>query len=341
MQARTHTSGSNDQGYNSSQAAVLAVWLMFLIYIANAIKSVFPLLQVPVWIFSISQSVTLTIAIKLTSMTEAVPVVVRLLETFLSGLGLGVGVSLVVFPMNCRTALFGSLQAYFHTMESLLDVQLATLNSLETEDPWFPTDETTIQRAVHKKTLGGLSEAATKLRGQQGYAESEIAIGNLRSSDIHALVNQVIRIIPALSGVAFVFDILASRSTELSLVQGMSSEKDHLADDVHHHFRVFHDGFDKLTRAMKEAIGHISIVLRLKKQASQATGSINPRQFLKWYEAQIQEFSKLQDSLVQLWTHRNCEALAATKMSSDTQASAPAPFALIYVRPHGLFMSLS
>ena len=321
------------RGYNSSQAAVLAIWLTFLIYVANTIKSAFPWVQVPVWIFCISQIVTLTSAIKLTNMTQAVAVVVRLLEDFLSGLGLGAGVSLLVFPMDCRQALFGSLRNYFQTMQILLDVQSATLNSLETHNPWFPSAETTQQQAVHKKALKSLSETAAKIRAEQSYAEREIAVGKLGSNDISALVNQVIRIIPALSGLAFVFDLLASRSAELSLVQGTSNEKK-FAEDWHSQLRLFHDRFDKLTVAMKEAIEHILKTLQLKQQASQtkhSTPTTGTPEFLIWYDAQIQEFSILQSDLVQVWIHRNNEASMARDQTLGPPSCAPAPLALIYV----------
>ncbi len=106
------------------------------------------------------------------------------------------------------------------------------------------------------------------------------------------------------------------------------------AADWHNHLRLYHDHFDKLTFAMKEAIEHILVTLQLKQQASETqnfpTGTGTPG-FLIWYDTHVQEFYTLQKSLIQLWNQRNKDASMGQEQDPDSSACAPAPLALIYV----------
>ena len=328
-----HTSSVHEHGYNSSQAAVLAIWLTFNMYWANTVKSILPFLQVPCWMFCIFNIVVLTAAVKFTTMTLAIAHVKLLLETFLTGLGLGVGVSFIVFPMNCRKVLFGSFQGQFQALDRLLDVQLATLDHLEQQNPWSLSPGMKQQQIAHRTAFKILQGATAKLRGEQSFAEKEVAIGKLNARDITSLVNGAASLIGPLSGLTFLFDLLGSQRHELSLSDDKSQETC-LVEDWHKLLRPLQRGSGILTVAMKEALEHILITLQLKKpslQEKSITSTTGTPDFLIWYDAQIREYLTFQDVLAQTSAAPEAEISGTQQAQSRRTDQTRAPLILIYV----------
>ena len=284
--------------------------------------------------FCIFNIVILTAAVKFTSMTAAIKVVKTLLETFLTGLGIGVGVSFIVFPANCRKVLFGSFQGQFQALNRLLDVQLATLDHLEQQNPWSPSPGTKKQQIAHCTAFKNLQGATAKLRGDQSFAEREVAIGKLDAADITSLVNGAASLIGPLSGLTFLFDLLGSQRHELSLSDDTSRETD-LVEDWHRLLRPLQQSSGTLTVAMKEALEHILIILQLKKpslQEKRVTTTTGTPEFLTWYDAQIREYLSLQEILAQPSAAPEAEEFGTKQDKSRKTGRARAPLILIYVR---------
>lgn len=104
VKAREHTTtpGAPPQRYNSSQSAVLGVWLFFQIYAINAIKAKLPQLAFPTIIYAIQVNVAATSGFLFQTTPQCQAFVVQLLKAFLTGFGIATGVSLFIVPVSAR-----------------------------------------------------------------------------------------------------------------------------------------------------------------------------------------------------------------------------------------------
>ena len=117
--------------YNPSSSTVAGVWLFFLIYTVNTTKTIFPALQVPGIIFSIFIVVTMTYAPLFPTMAAGLSFMRTLLTAFSIGFAIATSVSLVIFPVTCRTLVFKEMTGYFALVRDTLKAQSAYLQSLE------------------------------------------------------------------------------------------------------------------------------------------------------------------------------------------------------------------
>jgi hypothetical protein len=58
----------------------------------------------------------------------------KLLEAFLTGFGIGTGVSLFIFPLTSRTVVFNDMAAYLTSLKSALKANMDYVHSLEDTD---------------------------------------------------------------------------------------------------------------------------------------------------------------------------------------------------------------
>lgn len=337
IQARLHTTKlgpSRQVSYNSSQAAVLAVWLIFLCYVAGAVRSAFPLTNLPVAFFGIFQTASLTAAIKFKDMKTAIKAEMVLLEAFLIGIGLATAVSLLIFPQTCRQALFGSIVNYFDAMSEVLTAQGEYIHIIEGDDPWFPSNPEPIQNqhSAHKKALDDLFAAASRIRGEQPYAQRELAFGKLKATDISALIDRILEIIPAFSGLGFVVGLLAGVSKNLGMKPGTTKEQQAVRE-WQLIMKSLHGPFDDLRWAMTQAIEHILVVLQLKKKTNRQTSDSNAvpgsPDFIIWYDAQTKSFASTRKTVAELW-YREMEGQEKEGVESSLFEHYR-PFTIIYV----------
>lgn len=74
------------------------MWLAFVIYLESSFKAALPQHQVPPIIFGSIQVASLTSAVRLSRMARAITSEVTLLETFVVGAALALGVGLLLPP---------------------------------------------------------------------------------------------------------------------------------------------------------------------------------------------------------------------------------------------------
>jgi hypothetical protein len=123
IKAREHTTpaGSTAQ-YNSSQAAVCAIWLFANIYFVNAMRAKMPALQFPVIMYSIFTNVSFTYGPIFQTITQGEALVRQLLLGFLSAFAISTGVSLFIIPVSSRTVVQKEQAGYVQTIRGALKV---------------------------------------------------------------------------------------------------------------------------------------------------------------------------------------------------------------------------
>jgi hypothetical protein len=218
LKAREHTTapGAPPSRYNSSQSAVLGVWLFFLIYIVNTLKAKFPQFSFPVIIFSIQANVAATSGFQFTTTAQCESFVRRLLTAFLTGFALATGVSLFIVPVTCRQVVAKEMTGYLGLLKAAIAAHKDYIHSLEESDMFRSTyvpeaeggeDADTEKKpkarpevAAVKKTITGLQELHGKLTADLAFAKREVAYGKLTPDDFQAMFKHLRSILmPTLS----------------------------------------------------------------------------------------------------------------------------------------------
>jgi hypothetical protein len=136
VEARRHTEpnpGSTAYTYNSSQSAVLGVWLFVNIYFGNVVRAKLPAFNLPVIMYSIIVNVASTYGPFMTTAAAARAFIEKLLAAMLIGLGLALGVNLVVFPVSSRLVLFKEFAGAIGLLRRIVALQKEYLLSLESD----------------------------------------------------------------------------------------------------------------------------------------------------------------------------------------------------------------
>ncbi|KUJ22025.1 uncharacterized protein LY89DRAFT_391405 [Mollisia scopiformis] len=233
IQARQHTApGSTD--YNSSQAAVCAIWLFANIWFVNTLRAKVPALQFPVIMYSIFTNVAFTYGPLFPTTSVAEAFIKKLLESFLTAFGLATGVNLFVIPITSRTVIFKEQAGYIALVRGTLKAQKAYLTSLETSDMFAPAEvdtteangdgskkkkkakkndkaETHPAHNTQAKALQGSLKALLglhgKLHGDMAFAKREIAWGKLDAKDLDEIFRLFRSILIPLIGMGTITDI--------------------------------------------------------------------------------------------------------------------------------------
>ncbi|KAL4994034.1 hypothetical protein BDV10DRAFT_12202 [Aspergillus recurvatus] len=223
VKAREHHAPpiSQQDAYSSDACAVSAVWLIAMIWAANAIRAWKPAeLQDPMVAFSVFSSVTLTRAGTFVSLADGLEFISRLLKGFMLGFAIATGVSLLVYPVTSRGNVFQDIRGYAAQIESVLKAQSEfvvgsfavwagqTQSGLDRVGPPATTDPSEASRKGLQAVITGLDSIHAKLQSDLFYSKDEIAWGKLSASDLTEIGGLFRNLFLALSGTAMLPDIL-------------------------------------------------------------------------------------------------------------------------------------
>lgn len=285
--ARAHTSARPSNAYNSSASAVAGIWLMFQIYIVNALKAKYPQLMFPTLVYSIFVMVASTYAPSFPTMAYGMNFVNMLLKAFLTGFGIGFGVNIFIMPVSSRTVVFKMMTGYIMALKGVLKVEGAYLEAFEDEknlSALAPTSApasasakgqkpgsspTHPQAAAVKGAITGLMALHGKLQGDLSFAKREIAIGKLGPDDIEAMfvhLRSIMMPVLGLSAVIDVFQRFVQPITSEDAVDGSKEgEKDRMLEDWNLIMKSVHDPLHGIIGVMDEGLMHVALTLQLVK----------------------------------------------------------------------------
>ncbi|EPE03995.1 hypothetical protein F503_04843 [Ophiostoma piceae UAMH 11346] len=157
VQARLNTSGpltaeelatykaTSRPPYNSSQSAVLAIWLTFSIWLINMLRAKLPSFNLPSIVFSILINVACTTGPLLITMAQAESIIRRIYVAMLTAMAISAGVSLFIIPVSSRKILMVQSNGAIGLMRKAVKLQRAYLRGLERDDMYaLATVETAI-----------------------------------------------------------------------------------------------------------------------------------------------------------------------------------------------------
>jgi hypothetical protein len=236
VKAREHTTDPRapPQAYNSSQSAVLGVWLWFQIYVVNAMKAKFPQLAFPAIIYAIQVNVAATNGFLFRTTAQCEAFILRLLEAFLSGLGLATGVSLLIIPVTSRKVVLKEVTGYVGLLRGALTAHKTYIHSLENTDMFGQTyiphsdhdteEEDEVEDAKRKtkpeiegikKMIGSIQGLHGKLTADLPFAKREIAYGKLTADDFEMIFKHLRSIMMPVLGLGSVMDLF-ERGAEIN-----------------------------------------------------------------------------------------------------------------------------
>ncbi|KAL6238442.1 hypothetical protein BDW75DRAFT_20307 [Aspergillus navahoensis] len=223
VKAREHHAPTDHQQdtYNSDACAVSALWLIVMIWAANAIRAWRPAeLQDPMVAFSIFSSVTLTRAGTFVSLSDGLEFISRLLKGFMLGFAIATGVSLLVYPVTSRGDVFQDVRGCAAHVETVLKAQGNFMR--EVFAVWagparsrpgsggtsVDADLTQASRKGLQAAITGFDAVYAKLQSDLFYSKVEIAWGKLSANDLTQVGVLFRNLFLPLSGTAMLPDIL-------------------------------------------------------------------------------------------------------------------------------------
>ncbi|ELR07383.1 hypothetical protein VC83_06608 [Pseudogymnoascus destructans] len=301
IQARVHTTPpGSTTGYNSSQAAVCAIWLFADIYLVNALRAKIPALQFPAILHSIFTNVAFTFAPNFQTMEQAEDLIRQLLVAFLSAFAISTGVSLFIIPVSSRAVVQKGQAAYVQAVRGVLKAHTAYIQSLGSSDMFAATGTATdpkrddrnkrknedksksspaetIQAKDLKGAIGALTGLHGKLYGDMAFAKREYAWGKLDAKDLDEIFTLFRGILIPLVGMSTITDIFERTAERRGWVEppensfnraeswehldeAAISEEKKVWNEV---MKALHEPFAIATAAMDGGIEHASLVLEI------------------------------------------------------------------------------
>jgi hypothetical protein len=349
VKAREHTTvaGAPPQRYNSSQSAVLGVWLFFQIYIVNTLKAKFPQLAFPAIIYSIQVNVAATSGFLFTTTAQCEAFIQRLLEAFLTGFGLATGVSLFILPVTCRKVVVKEMTGYIGILKGAIGAHKAYIHTLEGSDMFGQTyipdaeegEGTDKERkpeskpaiAAVKKMTGALQELHGKLTADLAFAKREIAYGKLTPDDFEAMFKHLRAISMPILGLGSVMDIF-ERAAEINHWDGEATEHDEelrqtAVGEWNELFSFVHEPFDQIMQVMDEGLTHVMLRMQFTKPPkkngqnqddAEAKGdAVKPgdKDFAEYMEKQADVFYSSKEPTLRHWVESKGIKLSADYFS--------------------------
>lgn len=354
VKAREHTTvpGAPPSRYNSSQSAVLGVWLFFQIYIVNTLKAKFPQLAFPAIIYSIQVNVAATSGFLFTTPAQCENFIRRLLISFLTGFGIATGVSLFIIPITCRKVVVKEMTGYLGLLKAAIAAHKGYIHTLEGSNMFGQTyipevedgDDADKQKpkvkpevAAVKKTIGAIQELHGKLTADLAFAKREIAYGKLTPDDLEAMFKLLRSIMLPILGLGSVIDLF-ERATEINHWDGenMTEHDQELRQkgisEWNELFSFVHEPFDAVMQAMDEGLTHIMLKMQFVQSPKKKKGqnqddteakgdAVKPgdKGFAEYMEKQADKFYSSKEPTLRHWVESKGVKLSADYFSCPDQ----------------------
>lgn len=323
--------GAQTAPYNSSAAAVAGVWLMVMIYCMSTVRAVKPQFMIPAMAGAIIGNVGMVYAPQFSSFAQAESFIKRLLEAFLTGFGIGTGVSLLIFPLTSRTVVFRDISSYLTSLRSALKANMDYVHSLEGADMFtFGRTDTIRHRIMHspeaqivKGKMQALQDAAAKLNSDLPFAKREIAIGNLGPDDLQNIARLLRLIMLPMVGLSCISDIFERIAEDRGWVSIPLDENATLSGTTlgdmtkrravlewHELMKSLREPFTEMAEVIDEGLEHIAIDLRLTKNKKRSAKDVEskgdrPRPgdkgFAEYLNQRTSSFHKRKQDMLQAW----------------------------------------
>lgn len=355
VKAREHTTdpAAPRQRYNSSQSAVLGVWLFFQIYVVNTLKAKFPQLAFPTIIYSIQVNVAATSGFLFITPAQCEAFIRRLLIAFLTGFGLATGVSLFIFPVTCRKVVVKEMTGYLGLLKAAIAAHKNYIHTLEGKDMFgqtvTPTNETGDRSdkvkkkqakpevVAVKKTIAGIQALHGKLTADLAFAKREVAYGKLTPDDFEAMFKHLRSIVMPVFGLGSIMDLF-ERAAEVNHWDGenMTEHDEEMrqkaVEEWNELFSFVHEPFDNIMQVMDQGLTHVMLKMQFTEPPKTKKGhnqddveakgdTVKPgdKGFAEYMVKQADQFYSAKEPTLRHWVESKGIKLSADYFSCPDQ----------------------
>lgn len=300
VQARLHTSSEEVRQsplptYNSSQAAVCAIWLFFNTWLANILRAKYVSFNLPVITFCVFVNICTTYGATMTSTVVAENFIRRLFVGFLVAIALSTATSLIIFPVSSRLVVFKEFTGSIGLLRKTVALQQAYLIRLESDDmfttatrtwtsPDIPgkttkhpplTREEKAAKAL-KETTDKMAELAGKLHADLIFAKRDIAWGKLDANDLGQMLTLFRNMYIPIMGMTTIIDIFRRVSehrgwdVEEGAPMDVVAEKEREKRVWNEVMKQLHEPFNILSKAIDQGLVHAGLCLELLPRPKEA-----------------------------------------------------------------------
>lgn len=290
------TPGSPTVVYNSSASAVCGVWLFFQIYLVNAARAKFPQFNMPVIVYSIFANISAIYGPQFATMSAGITFARRLLEAFLTGLGIAAATSFIILPVTSRKVVFKQMAGYIGALRGAIKAHATYFESMEHTDMFGRVetfDKKTEKRLKKgkkayspeadaiKTAIRGILDIHGKLHTDLTFAKREVAFGHLGPDDLQETFRNFRKTTTPVVGLSSIVDVFE----RLSEYNKWNEPLDDIPEDIHsdpirqrivHEWNDImisvHDPFASMLEVIDEGLQHVSYVLRITKPPKKAAG---------------------------------------------------------------------
>lgn len=331
IQARIHTTPprSAPQPYNSSQSAVMGIWLFFQIYIINALKAKYPQFAFPTIIWNIFVNISGTYGPRFVTTAQAEAFISRLLYTFMTGLGLATAVSLIIVPVSCRTVVTKEITGYLGALRGALQAHKKYLHSLETAENYGnravlggskkSSGNQTPETEAIKRLTATFTQLHGKLHSDLPFAKREIAYGKLTPDDFEGISKHLRAVMLPMVGLGSLVDLF-NRHAELNKWYGDQDEDTDSEEDAMQRaaveqwneiMQLVHDPFEEIIQSMDQGLEHVLFRFQFikppkttqKKDVESKGNLIRPgdREFADHMQHNCENFDRMKETTLREW----------------------------------------
>ncbi|TGJ80791.1 hypothetical protein E0Z10_g7977 [Xylaria hypoxylon] len=308
LQARIHTQDVPDDArsspvYNSSQAAVSAVWLFANIWIVNTLRAMYPSLNVPSIVYSIMTNILCTFSTQITSNAAFESIVRRLLTAMLTGFAVATATCLFVFPVSSRAVSAAQTSGLLKLLQGAVKQEKVYLQSLEREDMFAvpadicaathlsdsessvdnasidkgtskkkkaqPQPKSTAEAKAIKETMFNLRLLTSKISMDLPFAKRDIAWAKLAAKDLTTVLELCRGIVIPVHGIGTVIDIFQRLAEKRGWMTNSETpleilyEKNEDKRVWNEVMKQLHEPFEKLSNAIDEGLSHSGMLLEI------------------------------------------------------------------------------
>lgn len=219
LRARENTSeNARLPGYNSSQNAVGAIWLIFNTWAINTVRARWPeTFNLPSILYSILIDVTCTTGTNFTAIIQIETLTRELLVAILTGLGLATVTNLVLVPVSSRMIVAGQTKKILGVMKDAVRKQRVYLRSVDSVDVALVPTRASRAEGDAAPNANGLSKEAKAaeslaknrdallellgaIRNETLYAKWDVAFGKLDGTDLEQILGMLRSIVIPIVG---------------------------------------------------------------------------------------------------------------------------------------------
>ena len=294
-------------------------------------------------------------------MTAGIAFVKKLLEAFLTGFAIAIGVNLFIFPVNSRDVVFKDVAGYIKALQGTLKAQTGYLRTLEDNDI-FPSQghynkdepsKVSLQAKSLKAAVSGLTAVHGKLHADLSFGKKEIAWGKLDADDLSETFKLFRAIMLPLSGMASladIFDRLAEKrgwkqdfaSSQFSLDESERHKRDAEIESWNEILRTVHSPFEAMTDTLHQGLDHVAYTLEIVQkqkgvssttQKQDTADNVDPeaqneplrageRGFATRFQTNLDRYNKSRQVVLKVW----CRQKGINLPGGDIQAAPPVNF---------------